>query len=160
MVTNGFADRFFYFEMLPWLRRKWAGGCVARRSRPAPFLREVKEQQISIIIKMVRNVPLTASPARTALPAAHFDRDAITIICATVHQGNPELTQRSWEETAPKKLFSNPIRRFSHSGKLLRVVGQPTYRLSNRKSAARRHNDAATVCPDNVCQLRQGVTYG
>jgi hypothetical protein len=29
--------------------------------------------------------PPTASPARTALPAAHFERNDITIICETVH---------------------------------------------------------------------------
>jgi hypothetical protein len=28
---------------------------------------------------------LSASPARTALPTAHFERNAITIICETVH---------------------------------------------------------------------------
>jgi hypothetical protein len=28
---------------------------------------------------------LSASPARTALPAAHFERNDITIICETVH---------------------------------------------------------------------------
>jgi hypothetical protein len=27
----------------------------------------------------------TASPARTALPSAHFERNAVTIICETVH---------------------------------------------------------------------------
>ncbi len=32
-----------------------------------------------------RYAPSTASPARTALPAAHFDRNDITIICETVH---------------------------------------------------------------------------
>src|ERR1700737_3810471 len=31
----------------------------------------------------------TASPARTALPAAHFERNDVTIICETVHQKNP-----------------------------------------------------------------------
>ena len=29
--------------------------------------------------------PLSASPARTALPAAHFERNDSTIICETVH---------------------------------------------------------------------------
>ena len=29
--------------------------------------------------------PPTASPARTVLPTAHFERNAITIICETVH---------------------------------------------------------------------------
>jgi hypothetical protein len=28
---------------------------------------------------------LSASPARTVLPAAHFERNAVTIICETVH---------------------------------------------------------------------------
>jgi hypothetical protein len=28
---------------------------------------------------------LSASPARTALPAAHFERNDVTIICETVH---------------------------------------------------------------------------
>jgi|SRR5271166_858655 len=35
--------------------------------------------------KMLRDAPSTASPARTALPTAHFERNDITIICATVH---------------------------------------------------------------------------
>jgi hypothetical protein len=29
--------------------------------------------------------PPNASPARTALPAAHFERNDVTIICETVH---------------------------------------------------------------------------
>src|SRR5215469_5139606 len=29
--------------------------------------------------------PSTASPARTALPTAHFERNDVTIICETVH---------------------------------------------------------------------------
>jgi hypothetical protein len=29
--------------------------------------------------------PFSASPARTALPTAHFERNDITIICETVH---------------------------------------------------------------------------
>ena len=29
--------------------------------------------------------PLTASPARTALPVAHFERNDVIIICETVH---------------------------------------------------------------------------
>jgi hypothetical protein len=29
--------------------------------------------------------PSTASPARTALPAAHFERNDVIIICETVH---------------------------------------------------------------------------
>jgi hypothetical protein len=28
---------------------------------------------------------ISASPARTALPTAHFDRNDVTIICETVH---------------------------------------------------------------------------
>ena len=32
-----------------------------------------------------RYAPSTASPARTALPTAHFQRNDITIICETVH---------------------------------------------------------------------------
>ena len=31
---------------------------------------------------------LYASPARTALPAAHFERNDVTIICETVHYDN------------------------------------------------------------------------
>jgi len=29
--------------------------------------------------------PPSANPARTALPAAHFERNVVTIICKTVH---------------------------------------------------------------------------
>jgi len=29
--------------------------------------------------------PLSASPARTALPTAHFERNDVIIICETVH---------------------------------------------------------------------------
>jgi hypothetical protein len=29
--------------------------------------------------------PLNAGPARTALPAAHFERNDVIIICETVH---------------------------------------------------------------------------
>jgi hypothetical protein len=32
-----------------------------------------------------RYAPSTASPARTALPTAHFERNDITIICETIH---------------------------------------------------------------------------
>jgi hypothetical protein len=35
--------------------------------------------------KMVRDAPSTASPARTALPAAHFDRNEWHAISATEH---------------------------------------------------------------------------
>jgi hypothetical protein len=45
-----------------------ASGCVARSLRIDSDMR-----------------PLSASPARTALPAAHFERNAVTIICETVH---------------------------------------------------------------------------
>gem|GEM_PF-5458068 len=34
---------------------------------------------------MVRDAPSTASPARSALPAARFERNDVTIICETVH---------------------------------------------------------------------------
>jgi hypothetical protein len=34
---------------------------------------------------MVRDAPSTASPARTALPTAHFERNDVIIICETVH---------------------------------------------------------------------------
>jgi hypothetical protein len=44
------------------------GGCVARR--------------LCIDLDMR---PPTASPARTALPAAHFERNEVIIICETVH---------------------------------------------------------------------------
>ena len=50
------------------LRWKWAGGCVARRLR------------IDLDVH-----PPTASPARTALPAAHFERNDIITICETAH---------------------------------------------------------------------------
>jgi hypothetical protein len=39
----------------------------------------------SSVTYRVRYAPSTASPARTALPAAHFERNDITIICETVH---------------------------------------------------------------------------
>jgi hypothetical protein len=32
-----------------------------------------------------RSAPSAASPARTALPAAHFERNDVTIICETAH---------------------------------------------------------------------------
>jgi len=43
-------------------RRKWAGGCVARRLR----------------------IDLDMRPPR-ALPAAHFERNDVTTICETAH---------------------------------------------------------------------------
>ena len=46
---------------------KMAGGCVAPQSRIDP------------------DMPSTASPARTALPAAHFDRNATTPVTDLVH---------------------------------------------------------------------------
>src|SRR5580704_11560529 len=39
----------------------------------------------SSVTYRLRYAPSTASPARTALPAAHFERNDITIICETVH---------------------------------------------------------------------------
>src|SRR6202040_4309156 len=56
------------------LRSKWAGGCVARRSRIASDM-----------------LPPSASPARTALPAAHFDRNKIPRISGTGHWHPPLL---------------------------------------------------------------------
>jgi hypothetical protein len=34
---------------------------------------------------MGRDAPSNASPARTALPTAHFERNDIIIICETAH---------------------------------------------------------------------------
>jgi hypothetical protein len=51
-----------------WHHCGGASGCVARRLRIDSDMRS-----------------LSASPARTALPAAHFERNAVTIICEMVH---------------------------------------------------------------------------
>jgi hypothetical protein len=50
------------------LHRKWAGVRVIRRLRIDSDMH-----------------PLTASPARTALPAAHFERNDVIIIPETAH---------------------------------------------------------------------------
>jgi len=55
------------------------------RLRPAPFFVPAGENQIGGSVKMVRDAPSTASPAWTALPTAHFERNDITIIGETVH---------------------------------------------------------------------------
>jgi hypothetical protein len=36
-------------------------------------------------VKMGRDAPSNASPARTVLPTAHFERNDIIIICETAH---------------------------------------------------------------------------
>ena len=53
-------------------------GCVENGPAAVPRLRD----RLRIDLDMR---PLTASPARTALPAAHFERNDITIICETMH---------------------------------------------------------------------------
>ena len=40
-----------------------------------------------------RYAPSTTSPARTALPAAHFERNDVTILCETVHYISPTRMQ-------------------------------------------------------------------
>ena len=44
-----------------------------------------RRPRCSSVTYQFRYAPSTASPARTALPAAHFERNDITIICETVH---------------------------------------------------------------------------
>jgi len=57
--------------------------CSSVTSRTS--LRAAEANQTATSLKLVRDAPSTASPARTALPAAHFERNAVTIICETVH---------------------------------------------------------------------------
>jgi hypothetical protein len=42
---------------------------------PRTILTSAGENQICRTVKMVRDAPSNASPARTALPAAHFERN-------------------------------------------------------------------------------------
>src|SRR6202048_951339 len=44
-----------------------------------------RRPRCSSVTYQFRYAPSTASPARTALPAAHFERNDVIIICETVH---------------------------------------------------------------------------
>src|ERR1700731_1557800 len=72
------------------LRWKWAGGCVARRSRIDSDM-----------------LPPSASPARTALPAAHFDRNKIPRISGTGHYP-PESRYQRWKTECAKYRVKSP----------------------------------------------------
>src|SRR5580704_2179326 len=60
-----------------------------KNSQPAAArrvsLKMGRRLRCSSVTYRLRYAPSTASPARTALPAAHFERNAVTIICETVH---------------------------------------------------------------------------
>src|SRR5271157_3072411 len=61
--------------------RKNSQLAVARRVA----LKMGRQPRCSSVTYRLRYAPSTASPARTALPAAHFERNNITTICETVH---------------------------------------------------------------------------
>src|SRR5262249_36205723 len=48
-------------------------------------LKIARGRRCSSVRYRFRYAPSNASPARTALPAAHFKRNDLTIICETVH---------------------------------------------------------------------------
>src|ERR1700694_4147424 len=60
-----------------------------KNSQPAAARRVAlkmgRRLRCSSVTYRLRYAPSTASPARTALPTAHFERNDVTIICETVH---------------------------------------------------------------------------
>ena len=76
--------------MVTSLRSKWAVGKAVRaglavEGASRTIFTLAGEAHINRSVKMVRDAPSTASPARTALPTAHFERNDVIIICETVH---------------------------------------------------------------------------
>jgi len=54
-----------------------------------------RRPRCSSVTYQFRYAPSNAGPARTALPAAHFERNDLIIICETVHQCMATLLWRS-----------------------------------------------------------------
>jgi hypothetical protein len=80
-----------------------------------------------------RDTPSSVSPALTALPASHFERNKLPLISGTGHQAVNKRTPRS-EPFTPKKAYENtrmlvPGRVIWYLGKVLETLLDNSGRL-------------------------------